>query len=957
MHADVTSPDDVARETSSATTRLVLAYVRERAGDDAVARVLELADVPHTLAELEDPSRWVSYDARCRLFAAVVEVLDDPRAMFEVGAALVTSSISPSLLLLIRALGSASQVYRQLPRAVSKFSTTSTMTVLEAGSTAATVRFQLHEGYAPSRLDCDYARGLISTVPEVFGLPRAHVVHDDCQAHGQAACIYHVTWSRRHRWSRGRRADDCELAALRQQLSDLQSASADLVASDDVGKVLQRITERAAASVLAQGYLLAVRPVDDGPPLVQATGIPAAEVDALAAKLLAGEDPGRSAVVVDIVSARRNHGRLAAIYPDGQRGLHDERRLLAAYASHAAAALDLLTALEDSRRDGDRSAALLSLAHSLAGVTEAGDVARTVGEALPSIVGCSHAAVMLWEPIAGELHTASTVGLSPDRDHVMRSAVLRALDVPELAELVTSRRPTTVTKDEASPVLQGLLDALGVGHVIAVPLLSGDELLGVATASWGDGPGPSEGAAELLLRLSGVADQAATALQGARLVSTVRHQALHDALTGLPNRVLFADRLEQALSSGEGTAVLFCDLDRFKQVNDQLGHAVGDELLRQVAQRLRSAVPDGAVLGRLSGDEFAVLLVGDVDAEAAARALVDRFEQPFRLEGRELRVTTSVGVARADREDLRADALLRASDTAMYVAKQQGRNQISVAAPRRADGPRSAAPSFEQELRAAIRTGDLHLLYQPVFALRGGGPAAGAEREVVAVEALVRWDHPRLGPLGPGAFVPAAEDSGLVVELDLWVLTEATRALGAWDERDGPPPQRVAVNLAGRSLVDPRLRGAVLESLAHSGLPPARLELEVVESRALVDLPGVVDQLSALRSIGVGIALDDFGTGFSTLTWLQELPADRVKLDRSFTTSLTASPKGPALVRGVLALARELGLEVVGEGVETAAQLAALHDAGCGLFQGYLLGRPGPLRAAASAALLPVGQA
>ena len=957
MHDDMTRSGDVARETSSATTRLVLAYVRERAGDAAVARVLELADVPHTLAELEDPSRWVSYDARCRLFAAVVEVLDDPQAMFRVGSTLVTSTVAPSLLLLVRALGSAAQVYRQLPRAVSKFSTTSTMTVLETTGTAASISFRLHDGYEPSRLDCDYARGLISTVPEVFGLPRAHVVHEQCQAEGQPSCLYHVTWSRRHRWHRGRRADDCELAALRQQLSDLQSASADLVASDDVAEALQRITSRAASSVLAQGYLLAVRPTDDGPALVQATGIPAGEVDELAARLLAGEPLGRGAVVVDVVSARRDHGRLAAIYPDGQQGLTDEHRLLSAYASHAAAALDLLTALGDSRRDGARSAALLALSHRLAGVTDAAEVARVVSDALPTVVGCSHAAVLLWEPVVGELRTASTAGLAPEREAVMRSAVLRALDVPELAELVTARQPTTVTADDASPVLQALLSALGVEHALAVPLLSGDELLGVATASWGEGPAPTDRAGELVLRLSGVADQAATALQGARLLSTVRHQALHDALTGLPNRVLFAERLEQALASGDSTAVLFCDLDRFKQVNDQLGHAAGDELLRQVAGRLTAAVPEGALLGRLSGDEFAVLLVGDLDAEATARALVDRFEQPFRLEGRELRVTTSVGVARADREDRRADALLRASDAAMYLAKQQGRNQVGVAAPRRTAVPRTDAASFEQELRRAIGEGQLHLLYQPVLELHGGGPAAAARREVVAVEALVRWDHPRLGPLGPGAFVPAAEDSGLVVDLDLWVLAEATRALGAWDARSGPPPQRVAVNLSGRSLVDPRLRAAVLESLARSGLPPGRLELEVVESRALVDLPGVVEQLSALRSLGVGIALDDFGTGFSTLTWLQQLPADRVKLDRSFTSSLTASPKGPALVRGVVALAGELGLEVVAEGVETPAQLAGLHDAGCRLFQGYLLGRPGPLAAAASTSLLVAGQA
>ena len=945
MHVSMSQTGDVPRETSSVTTRLVLGYVRERAGDDAVARVLAAADVPHSLAELEDPSRWVSYETRIRLFEAVVEVLGDRLAMLDVGASVVSSTVNPSLLLLIRALGSAAQVYRQLPRAVSTFSTTSTMTVLESGSTSATLRFSLHEGHVPSRLDCDYARGLIGTVPEVFGLPAAHVVHDECQAAGAPACVYHVTWSRRRRFSRGRRGDDVEVLALRQQLHDLQSASADLVASDDLGKVLQRITERAAASVLARGYLLAVRPGDGERPLVHATGVPAEQIDALAERLLAGDDLGPSAVVVDVVSARRDHGRLAALYADGQQGMHDERRLLAAYASHAAAALDLLTALDDVRRDGDRSGALLSLAHRLAGVSDVADVARTVCACLPMIVGCAHSAVLLWDDAAGELRTAATSGLPDRQSQVLSAAVLRPLDTPELAQLVTTRAPVVLEPASSTPTLRGLLEALDVERALAVPLLAGDELLGVVTASWGADQPPPDRAGELVLRLSGVADQAATALQGARLLSTVRRQAMHDALTGLPNRVLFAERLEQALAAGTAAAVLFCDLDRFKQVNDQFGHAAGDELLRQVAQRLGSAVPADATLGRLSGDEFAVLLVDDADPEATARALVDRFERPFRVEGHELRMTTSVGVALAERDELRPDAMLRAADTAMYAAKQRGRNQISVAARRAPDVRRSTSPSFEQELRTAIREGQLHLLYQPVVALRGSGPAAHAAQEVVAVEALVRWDHPRLGPLSPGAFVPAAEDSGLVVELDLWVLREATRALGDWSAQHVVAPERVAVNLSGRSLVDPRLRPAVLEALGRGGLAPGRLELEVVESRALVDLPGVRSQLAALRSLGVGIALDDFGTGYSTLTWLQQLPADRVKLDRSFTASLTSAPKGSALVRGVIALARELDLEVVGEGVETDEQLSALRAAGCALFQGYLLARPAPLGA------------
>ena len=432
MHLSMSQSGDAQRETSSATTRLVLAYVRDRVGDDGVARVLELADVPHSLAELEDPSRWVSYETRIRLFAAVVQVLGDPTAMVRVGASLVGSSVSASLLLVIRALGSASQVYRQLPRAVSKFSTTSTMTVLESGSTSALIDFRLHDGHVPSRLDCDYARGLISTVPEVFGLPAARIEHDACQAEGAASCTYRVTWSRRRRLSFGRRRNDVELLALRQQLHDLQSASADLVASDDLGKVLQRITERAATSVLARGYLLAVRSGESERPLVHATGVPPAQVDELAERLLAGDDLGPSAVVVDVVSARRYHGRLAALYADGQHGMHDERHLLAAYASHAAAALDLLTALDDVRRDGDRSGALLALAHRLAGVSDEGEVARTVCAALPVVVGCAHAAVLLWDPAAGELRTAAAAGLAPAQSEIMTGAVLRPLETPEL---------------------------------------------------------------------------------------------------------------------------------------------------------------------------------------------------------------------------------------------------------------------------------------------------------------------------------------------------------------------------------------------------------------------------------------------------------------------------------------------------------------------------------------------
>jgi hypothetical protein len=308
--------------------------------------------VPHPLAELEDEARWVSYDTRVRLFEAAVEVLGDPRAPYAMGASALRSGLNPSLVLLLRALGSPRQVYRQLPRAVPKFTTTSTMEVVESGPTSATLRYRLHEGYVHSRLDCEYAQGLISMVPEIFGLPPATLVHAECEAEGHPACVYHLTWARRRRLRLGRArvqaaSEDHELLALRRQFEALQSAAADLVGSEDLTAALRRITQRAASAVLAPAYLLAVHG-PDGSPLMQSEGLDRARADELGRRLLAGDDLGPGAVVVDVASRRRSHGRLAALYAPGQQGPANERGMLAAYAGHAAAALDLLVALEET---------------------------------------------------------------------------------------------------------------------------------------------------------------------------------------------------------------------------------------------------------------------------------------------------------------------------------------------------------------------------------------------------------------------------------------------------------------------------------------------------------------------------------------------------------------------------------------------------------------------------------
>ena len=269
----------------------------------------------------------------------------------------------------------------------------------------------------------------------------------------------------------------------------------------------------------------------------------------------------------------------------------------------------------------------------------------------------------------------------------------------------------------------------------------------------------------------------------------------------------------------------------------------------------------------------------------------------------------------------------------MYDAKRRGRNQI-VHSEMGPDETAAAHPSLEEELGAAIAADQLRLVFQPLVDIVAG--------HVVGAEALLRWDHPRLGQLAPGSFIPLAEENGLITQLDRWVLRAACRQAAQWPDSADAPVPHVAVNLSGRTLGDPDLFDVVRTALVDSGLPPERLHLEVVESRSLSDLPGVVDTLVAIRHIGVRVALDDFGTGFSTLSWLQQLPVDRIKVDRSFIALLPEDRASEALLRGVVALGAELGVEVVAEGVETVEQLTAVRAAGCRLVQGYLVGRPAP---------------
>ncbi|KAA1421928.1 EAL domain-containing protein [Nocardioides humilatus] len=416
------------------------------------------------------------------------------------------------------------------------------------------------------------------------------------------------------------------------------------------------------------------------------------------------------------------------------------------------------------------------------------------------------------------------------------------------------------------------------------------------------------------------------------LVQRLRHYARHDPLTDLLNRRGASDELDRLLGDHEAAplVVLFIDLDRFKLVNDSHGHVVGDRLLVELAHRIVAAVPDTWIVSRFGGDEFVILCPQTPEPRPGVEALSEVLRGTIRIDGLELRVGGSIGIARA-RCGMTGDDLIREADTAMYCAKDAGRggwaefdDKLQAMALERL--------RIEADLRHAVRRGELVLHYQPLVDL-ATGCAAG-------VEALLRWQHPSRGLLSPAAFLSVAEDTDLIFEIGSWVAGEAARRTAEW--RAAGTPRRVSINVSAAELLRTDVVATVARAVSDAGAEPGDLVIEVTESAVLTDIESTVAQLEALRALGIGVALDDFGTGFSSLSHLRQLPADEIKIDRTFVAELGHNPVCDAIVASVITLAHAIGLKVVGEGVETDQQRAHLTRLGCDRGQGYLLGRPVP---------------
>lgn len=599
-------------------------------------------------------------------------------------------------------------------------------------------------------------------------------------------------------------------------------------------------------------------------------------------------------------------------------------------------ALDAASAIEEAQRREETVAALLRLSRSLADVTTVRETAQRLADAVPEVVGSRRSTVLLWDEPEGCYRTETVSGMPA---HLADAALDFRIDGAGLAQpgMPAIDRPTLVARRHATGALATLLDRFEVDHLAFVPLRSRHKTLGLLIASWGRSGDLRRPRHELEELLHGLADQGATALENAQLLEAVHRRALHDSLTGLPNQARFADladhELARARRSGTQLVVGVLDVDRFKTVNDTLGHACGDDLLVEVGRRLRTVLREVDTVARVGGDEFSLLLPGD-DASAAAervgRQVLAAFEKPFEIGGGALVMSASIGFAfhPAHGDDL--DDLVKRADSAMYDAKAAGRNTWSVY--------RSSAETVAYDLTAlqddlahAVARDQLVVAYQPVVQVADG--------TIVGAEALVRWSHPELGLLSPDAFIPLAEELGLICDIDDWVLRRSCFDLGRALLRH-PGPMSVSVNVAGRSLAHPDFTRRLAQAVAGGGIRPDQLVLDVTEALTGGHSTDVTPVLVEVRSAGVRVAIDDFGAISSTLARLDQLPMDQLKLDGCLLEGIVAADHDAPVASAIIAMAHDLGVEVLAEGVEAVDQHAFLVRSGCELAQGFLFAAP-----------------
>ena len=685
--------------------------------------MLERAGVAYSTAHLDDTSNWIWLDECIALLEAAAEVLDDPEIGLHVGEQAVRQHAGTPVATMLRTLGSPEAVYEQLTIGVSKFSTVTDL-VPEVEPGRAVVRSRSRGDFARHPLMCDWTRGLLSQPPALFGAPPAHVEESTCQARGDDCCCYTATWDADLATADPQAlvtALETQLAAMTVRLDNVYATARDLIAVDDLDAALARITERAATAARAPNYLLAVRTGPGERLRVHHRGYVDQDVEPVACTLLDGsiETEEGARLIVDVASATRHYGRLMAASPSGAFFPH-EREMLDVYARYAASVLDTATALDSARTRERQSSALLELSRAVAAASTSDEVARRLADVVPAVVDCDRVATFIWDE-AEEVLVCRAI---TDDTALVRDLRISPSDTPVLASLLDRPQPKPIFFEPATddPYIAGVMSQSGSKALIVVPIVAHDHFYGSLHVSVSDNADRLQPTPALLDLLAGVVAQTATALDNARLIETMAHQARFDNLTGLLGHRAFHEAIEILLDRGKGPFTLASiDIDDFKLVNDLHGHPVGDEALRRVAEALRRSVGEHDSVFRVGGEEFAVLLP-ERDA-AGARQVAERLRAavaatPFTLP---LRVSVGLACWPADGHD--RDTLLERADDALYGAKRAGKNRVVGVgendgdAPVRRDAARTNLPDL---LRAKDGATLLHSAHVAALAVEAG---------------------------------------------------------------------------------------------------------------------------------------------------------------------------------------------------------------------------------------------
>ncbi len=913
---------EVNRHISGLYTNMLMADLQERLEPAAIERVLLRAGEARDLEELINISSWSSYhqfkrllqEARIEL-GSVRDVVDNFHALrtrnSEIGESMHTLG-SPGAVL---ATGDGSNPLVPIR----------SYQMTEVGPTEWTIGEGFIDGFDPYPEFCDFVAWQYAIIPVFFGFPPATVIEEKCQCRGDDVCLFRFSWQEVD--VETSRVDVLELKTqlLTARLEQLQNMVIDLASNERYEDVLQGIVHSAMAAAVAGGALMALEKRAGIPRKVYSEGISDAAATEIAHDLLDGVAGREGVIAVDVTSVRRHYGVLA-IGEEGGVFSAQCQGTLETYAGLAAAALDASDAIEDARYQANTATILLDLSTTLAEIVSTGEMASKVVRAVPDVIDCDRAAIFLDNGSAHgsgvEFRLAGAYGYA---DEVVANARSRIFTAAE----------TDVIND--SGLVETSYSEVGTIASVSTPITVAGETAGFIVAGVTADPERLTITPRLADRLKGLAAQASIAISNSRLVGQIRFQAVHDSLTGLPNRALILDRTEQMLARARRTrvpvAALFIDLDGFKEVNDTHGHGVGDKLLQAVTERLLLTMRESDSVGRLGGDEFVVLVDGttmDAGPELVAERLLEVLRPPFELEGLSsapVTLTASIGIASGVRPT--AAELLRDADIALYAAKAAGKDRFLVFEPEMHTAVQDHL-LLEMDLRGALASHQYFLVYQPIFNLAGGG--------TTGVEALLRWNHPVRGVVGPDDFIPVLEDSGMIVDVGRWVLEEACRQGAAW--HDLGYSLDVSVNVSARQLETDQVVDDVRAALAASGFDPKFLILEITETSIMRDTAAAIPRLAALRATGIRIAIDDFGTGYSSLAYLQQFPVDTLKIDRSFIASMASSPESGVLIRTLVQLGKTLGLETLAEGIEESEQYSQLEREQCDSGQGYLYARP-----------------